>query len=178
MQLHGEYLHRIDPQGRIAIPARYREAFRGGIYLTKGFDPCVWAFSASEWEAHAAGYAAMSPNSRIGRILRRRVFGSTFDLELDRQGRVLLPQPLRQYASLQDEVIIVGAGPVGLVTAMLLAERQIPVVILEADGGINEDLRASTFHPPTLDMLAPFGVTGQLIKQGLICPTWQIVHPP
>ena len=110
MQLHGEYLHRIDPQGRIAIPARYREAFRGGIYLTKGFDPCVWAFSASEWEAHAAGYAAMSPNSRIGRILRRRGFGSTFDLELDRQGRVLLPQPLRQYAGLQDEVVIVGAG--------------------------------------------------------------------
>ena len=75
-------------------------------------------------------------------------------------------------------MIIVGAGPVGLVTAMLLAERQIPVVILEADGGINEDLRASTFHPPTLDMLAPFGVTGQLIEQGLICPTWQIrMHP-
>ena len=77
-----------------------------------------------------------------------------------------------------DKVIIVGAGPVGLVTAMLLAERQIPVVMLEAAGGINEDLRASTFHPPTLDMLAPFGVTGQLIKQGLICPTWQIrMHP-
>jgi MraZ protein len=110
MQLHGEYLHRIDPQGRIAIPARYREAFRGGIYLTKGFDPCVWAFSPAEWETHAAGYAAMSPNSRMGRILRRRVFGSTFDLELDRQGRVLLPQPLRQYAGLQDEVVIVGAG--------------------------------------------------------------------
>ena len=43
MQLHGEYLHRIDPQGRIAIPARYREAFRGGIYLTKGFDPAYGA---------------------------------------------------------------------------------------------------------------------------------------
>ncbi len=103
-------MHRIDPQGRVAIPARYREAFKGGIFLTKGFDACVWAFTPSEWDSYSAGYAAMSPNSRIARTLRRRVFGSTFDLELDRQGRVVLPQPLRQYAGLQDEVVIVGAG--------------------------------------------------------------------
>ena len=77
-----------------------------------------------------------------------------------------------------DRIIIVGAGPVGLVTAMLLAEREIPVLVLEAEAAINDDLRASTFHPPTLDMLAPFGVTAQLIDQGLICPTWQIrMHP-
>jgi MraZ protein len=110
MQFHGEYPHRIDPQGRIAIPARYREAFRGGIYLTRGFEPCVWAFSPAEWDAYSAGYASMSPNSRIARTLRRRVFGSTFDLEIDRQGRVVLPQPLRQYAGLQEGVVIVGAG--------------------------------------------------------------------
>jgi MraZ protein len=110
MQFHGEYQHRMDPQGRVAIPARYRDAFTSGIYLTRGFDPCVWAFSPDEWESYSAGYAAMSPNSRIARTLRRRVFGSTFDLELDRQGRVVLPQPLRQYAGLQEEVVIVGAG--------------------------------------------------------------------
>jgi 2-polyprenyl-6-methoxyphenol hydroxylase-like FAD-dependent oxidoreductase len=73
-----------------------------------------------------------------------------------------------------DRVIIVGAGPVGLTAAMLLAERGIPVLILEADAAISDDLRASTFHPPTLDMLAPFGLTAKLIEQGLICPTWQI----
>ena len=110
MQFHGEYPHRIDSQGRIAIPARYRETFKGGIYLTRGFEPCVWAFSPAGWEAYSAGYASMSPNSRLARTLRRRVFGSTFDLELDRQGRVVLPQPLRQYAGLQEEVVIVGAG--------------------------------------------------------------------
>ena len=70
-----------------------------------------------------------------------------------------------------DRIIIVGAGPVGLVTAMLLAEREIPVLVLEAEDAINDDLRASTFHPPTLDMLAPFGVSAQLIDQGQICPT-------
>jgi len=110
MQFHGEYQHRIDPQGRVAIPARYREVFASGIYLTRGFDACIWAFSPDEWESYSSRYAAMSPNSRVARTLRRRVFGSTFDLEIDRQGRVVLPQPLRQYAGLQEEVVIVGAG--------------------------------------------------------------------
>ena len=110
MQFHGEYQHRVDLQGRVAIPARYRDAFINGIYLTRGFDQCVWIFSPDEWDAYSSRYATMSPNSRVNRVLRRRVFGSTFDLELDRQGRVVLPQPLRQYAGLQEEVIIVGAG--------------------------------------------------------------------
>jgi MraZ protein len=110
MQFHGEFQHRIDTQGRVAIPARYRDAFKAGIYLTRGFDTCVWAFSPDEWGAYSSRYAAMSPNSRVARTLRRRVFGSTFDVELDRQGRVVLPQPLRQYAGLQEEVTIVGAG--------------------------------------------------------------------
>ncbi len=79
---------------------------------------------------------------------------------------------------MSERVIVVGAGPVGLVTAMLLATREIPVLVLEAEAGINDDLRASTFHPPTLDMLEPFGVTAPLIEQGLVCPTWQIrMHP-
>ena len=69
-----------------------------------------------------------------------------------------------------DGVIIVGTGPVGLVTAMLLAEHEIPVLLFEAEGDISDDLRASTFHPPTLDMLAPFGISALLIEQGLICP--------
>ena len=70
-----------------------------------------------------------------------------------------------------DRVIVVGAGPVGLAASMLLAEQDIPVLILEADLVISDDLRASTFHPPTLDMLEPYVLTDELIAQGLICPT-------
>ncbi len=70
-------------------------------------------------------------------------------------------------------VIIVGAGPVGLVTAMLLVEEGIPTVLIEACNDLPHDLRASTFHPPTLDMLERFGVVEGMIEQGLICPTWQ-----
>jgi 2-polyprenyl-6-methoxyphenol hydroxylase-like FAD-dependent oxidoreductase len=73
-----------------------------------------------------------------------------------------------------DRVIVAGAGPVGLVAALLLASAKIPVTVVEAEDDISDDLRASTFHPPTLDMLEPFGVTEQLLAEGLTCPTWQI----
>src|SRR5580658_2248181 len=74
---------------------------------------------------------------------------------------------------ISQKVLIVGAGPVGLVTAALLVGEGIPVVVVEACAELPHDLRASTFHPPTLDMLERFGVVGALIDQGLICPTWQ-----
>lgn len=76
------------------------------------------------------------------------------------------------------EVIISGGGPVGLCLAVLLAEQEIPVTVIEAEAEIVRDLRASTFHPPTLDMLEPLGITATLVERGLPCPTWQIrLHP-
>lgn len=76
------------------------------------------------------------------------------------------------------EVAVVGAGPVGLCVALLLARADIEVVVFEKAAGLDEDLRASTFHPPTLDMLDTLGITRTLLDQGLICPTWQIrMHP-
>ena len=70
-------------------------------------------------------------------------------------------------------VIVAGAGPAGLVAAAYLAGEGIPVTIVEQARDLPDDLRASTFHPPTLDMLERFGVVGAMIEQGLICPTWQ-----
>jgi 3-(3-hydroxy-phenyl)propionate hydroxylase len=71
-------------------------------------------------------------------------------------------------------VLIIGGGPVGLTAALCLAASNIPVVLFEADGAISDDLRASTFHPPTLDMLDRFGLGAELVAQGLITPSWQI----
>jgi 2-polyprenyl-6-methoxyphenol hydroxylase-like FAD-dependent oxidoreductase len=76
------------------------------------------------------------------------------------------------------EVIVAGGGPVGLCVALLLAEQQIPVTVVEAEAAIVRDLRASTFHPPTLDMLEPLGITDVMLKRGIPCPHWQIrLHP-
>ena len=76
------------------------------------------------------------------------------------------------------EVAIAVAGPVGLTLAYLLSLQGISVVVVERAAGLTEDLRASTFHPPTLDMLDTIGLGGNLVSEGLICPDWQIrLHP-
>jgi len=72
-----------------------------------------------------------------------------------------------------DRVLIAGAGPVGCSAALYLAQRGIPVTLVEAGAVLPEDLRASTFHPPTLDMLDDLGVVDQLLEQGIVCPEWQ-----
>ncbi len=73
----------------------------------------------------------------------------------------------------KDRVLIVGAGPVGLVSACCLSQAGIPVTIVETSRELPRDLRASTFHPPTLDMLDRFDVSRKLVERGLVCPTWQ-----
>jgi 3-(3-hydroxy-phenyl)propionate hydroxylase len=72
-----------------------------------------------------------------------------------------------------ERVIVVGAGPVGLVAAACLVAEGIPVTVVEAQRDLPDDLRASTFHPPTLDYLARLGITDALIEEGLICRYWQ-----
>lgn len=76
------------------------------------------------------------------------------------------------------EVAVVGGGPVGLVAALLLARDGVDVTVIEKSPAIETDLRASTFHPPTLDMLERLDLAKALTSQGLICPQWQIrLHP-
>ena len=84
----------------------------------------------------------------------------------------------RELMSKRPKIVVVGAGPVGLTAGLLLGTRGIDVTILEAEAAVSQELRASTFHPPTLDMLAPYGITAKMLEAGLICPTWQIrLHP-
>jgi 3-(3-hydroxy-phenyl)propionate hydroxylase len=74
---------------------------------------------------------------------------------------------------MQEEVFIAGAGPIGLTAAANLVERGVPVTVLEAGPGLSEESRASTFHPPTLDMLDRLGAAKPLIAQGLVAPVFQ-----
>jgi len=73
----------------------------------------------------------------------------------------------------QDRVVVVGAGPVGLTAALALARRNIPVTLLTAETEPVKELRGSTFHPPTLDLLDEFGIVNRMIDIGLKAPTWQ-----
>ena len=73
-----------------------------------------------------------------------------------------------------DGVIVAGAGPVGLSAAVALADRGVPVLALERYDQLSSIARASTFHPPTLDLLEASGITAALVAMGLVCPTVQI----
>jgi len=107
--LLGEYELRIDHKGRLAIPARFREAFREGLVLSRGFDKCLIVYTEVEWGKVAEKLVALPLTQLNPRRISRFTFSGAFDLELDRQGRVIIPLTLRQYAELDEEAIVVGA---------------------------------------------------------------------
>ena len=72
------------------------------------------------------------------------------------------------------QVIVAGAGPVGLLAALALAKQDIPVLMLEAEPGLTIDLRAGTYHPPSLEMMAPYGITEEMHRTAIKVPRWQI----
>jgi len=104
-----EYELRVDHKGRLAIPARLREAFRGGLVLLRGFDKCLNVYTMAEWGKVADKLASLSLTQRNTRRIARFTFSGAFSLDIDRQGRVVLPASLRQYAGIDDEVVVVGA---------------------------------------------------------------------
>ena len=106
----GEFDHRIDSQGRIAIPARFRAAFASGIVLTRGYDQCIVAHTPDQWQRVAEEMALRPTTQANARRLARLTFSGAYPAELDRQGRVLIPGSLRQYAGIGEEAVIVGAG--------------------------------------------------------------------
>jgi 3-(3-hydroxy-phenyl)propionate hydroxylase len=72
------------------------------------------------------------------------------------------------------QVIVAGAGPVGLLVALALARHDVPVLVLEAEAGLTHDLRAGTYHPPSLEMMAPYGITDEMHRTAIKVPRWQI----
>ena len=104
----GEYELRIDPKGRLAIPTRFRDAFRSGLVISRGFDRCLNIYTMTEWERVAEDLVALPVTQLNPRRIARFTFSGAFDLEPDRQGRIVLPVALRQYAEIGDEVVLVG----------------------------------------------------------------------
>ena len=108
--LLGQYEHKIDPRGRVAVPARFREELKAGLVLSQGFERCIDAYPAKAWQEMAEKLATMPLTRSRSRRMSRFVFSSAFSQDLDGLGRVLLPAPLRQYAEIKDTVIIVGVN--------------------------------------------------------------------
>ena len=106
----GEYEHRIDPQSRVAIPARFRIAFINGIILGRAYDKCIVVYTPKEWERAASDIARQRSTSASARKLARLTFSGAFAGKLDRNGRIVIPSQLREYAGLGEDVIIVGTG--------------------------------------------------------------------
>ena len=106
----GEYEHRIDPQSRVAIPARFRIAFINGIILGRAYDECIVVYTPKEWERAASDIARQRSTSASARKLARLTFSGAFTGKLDRSGRIVVPSQLREYAGLGEDVIIVGTG--------------------------------------------------------------------
>ncbi len=104
----GEYELRIDPKGRLAIPAKFRDAFRGGLVISRGFDRCLSIYTLAEWERVAEDLVSLPATQLNPRRIARFTFSGAFDLGLDKQGRIVMPLALRQYADIGDEVVLVG----------------------------------------------------------------------
>lgn len=104
----GEYEHTIDDKGRVAIPARFREAIDDGLVLTRGFDRCLQAFPRSVWQTLSERISSLSLGREEVRNLRRLIFSGAAEVDFDRQGRILIPQNLREYAQLREQAVIAG----------------------------------------------------------------------
>jgi MraZ protein len=108
--LLGEYEYRVDEKGRVPLPPKFREGLREGLVLTAGPEKCIVGYSLTEWGNLAADLTGGSVVASKLRRLNRALFASAFSLEIDGQGRLALPQVLRDHAGIRDEAVVVGAN--------------------------------------------------------------------
>lgn len=109
--LMGEYNHTIDVKGRITIPVRFRGELKDHFVVTRGLDrDCLQAYPYERWQKIADNLAKISLTSEVGRKLTRILLGNAVECEVDKMGRILLPQNLRMRVGLDKNVVLVGLG--------------------------------------------------------------------
>ena len=104
----GRYEHNLDAKGRLAIPARYREALAEGVILTRGIDRRLALYPLEAWRPLVEKVAALPITDADARNFRRLVFAEAADLPLDAQGQIHIPPDLRRYAELERGAVVVG----------------------------------------------------------------------
>ena len=115
MRFFGQHLQRLDAKHRVVVPRKLREVIgeqelRGGLFVTRGFDKCLFLFPGSLWESVAAEISAAHFTGFNARMLQRLFFSEAVQVEPDKLGRVLLPDRLRELAGIDEEVLFIGAS--------------------------------------------------------------------
>ncbi|MBX3030810.1 MAG: division/cell wall cluster transcriptional repressor MraZ [Chloroflexi bacterium] len=105
----GEYRVAVDDKGRIAVPVRFRAEFAAGGLVSKWLDGCIALHPRAAWEAIAARVDPLPFTDARGRELQRFLYGTAFEIELDKQGRLVVPAVLRTFAKLGDQAVMVGS---------------------------------------------------------------------
>ena len=104
----GQFEHAIDEKNRLAIPVKFRRAISGGAVITKGLDGCLFLFTSEKFKKMAQSIGELPLTKSSARVYARLILAGASDVEFDKQGRVILPQYLRDYAGLTHVSIVVG----------------------------------------------------------------------
>jgi len=111
---YGEYLHTLDRKGRLILPSKIREAAKANFiekfYLTKGLDRCLFMFAEEEWRTQEQKFKLMSFTKQEARKFNRIYFSGAVDIIPDKQGRILIPTYLKDFAEIKREVVIAGVS--------------------------------------------------------------------
>lgn len=104
----GEYNHNIDEKGRLAIPVKFRSDLARGAVVTRGLDNCLFLYSMEEWEKLADKLSKLPISKANTRAFARLMLSGAMDVEIDKQGRIILPDYLRKYASIKKKAVVAG----------------------------------------------------------------------
>lgn len=111
---YGEHEHTIDNKGRLIIPSKFRDSFKEydieKLYITRGLDKCLFMFTENEWKTQEAKFRAMSFTKPDSRKFNRLYFSGAAQIECDKQGRILIPKYLKDYAAIKRDVVIIGVS--------------------------------------------------------------------
>ncbi len=104
----GEFKYTLDNKGRLALPTKFRKDFLEGAVVTRGLDNSLFLFTKPEWEKLAQKIAALPLSQADARAFARLMLGGAMDIQLDKQGRLLIPEYLRNYAKISKKVVVAG----------------------------------------------------------------------
>ena len=111
---YGEYDHALDKKGRIILPSKFRvtmkENYVEKLFLTRGLDECIFAFPEEEWKSQEAKFRSIPFTKKEGRRFNRLYFSGAVDVVPDKQGKILLPRYLKDYARIKRDIVIVGVS--------------------------------------------------------------------